>query len=32
MQPDNGIHIKTWVGDPNDVELKIMEKLLKGKK
>jgi TFIIF-interacting CTD phosphatase-like protein len=31
MQPENGISIKTWVGDPNDNELKIMAKMLKGK-
>ena len=29
-QPDNGIEIKTWVGEPMDRELEILAVFLKG--
>lgn len=29
MQPDNGILIKTWIGDPADNELRTLSNLLK---
>ena len=29
MQPNNGIYIKTWTSDINDVELKDLLKILK---